>query len=710
MMNKKLEVKNLRISFRTASGKVQAVRDISFDLYEGETLAIVGESGSGKSVTTRAIMGISALNAIVENGEIFYDGKDLLKFSEDDFQELRGNKIAMIFQDPMSSLNPIVKVGKQLTEAMLLKNRTRRKNGKKDFHRILINLRKAVKSSGADASGEFEKLVGKFVRAEKIGVRAESSYLLARKNAEEAAERIKELLVTYEKESETVIRSKCGAAYRYAAKCSDEFLPAYRTELFSGLVQKLKASAPCAETDLRELLGILEEGLAQPVPEFYCIGYYRAFSENAAAEKDAVKDIPAFNADARAFCKEFDETFGDAAGQGVRYAHEQSVLRKREALERLRAARAALEPEWDKAEVSKLTKELAALVQNCINPVETRKESAERTFGPCILSYCSRYFSGIRKNEKEKLRYDRQVKKRDSMLAKNKQIDWKVTPPSLTDLGAIRQNMFSAIDALISLYERQTSPDFCFDSEEETRGIVGCLKERASQTAVKVNKTSAKRRALRLLNEVGIPDAEKRYSQYPFQLSGGQRQRIVIAIALSADPDILICDEPTTALDVTIQAQILELINKVKRERNLSVIFITHDLGVVANIADRIAVMYAGKIVEYGTSEEIFYSPAHPYTWALLSSMPDLESSERLEAIPGTPPNMIYPPEGDAFAERNRYALEIDFKKQPPMFQITDTHYAATWLLHPLAPKVDIPASVTDRINRMKKEAEGESR
>ena len=180
------------------------------------------------------------------------------------------------------------------------------------------------------------------------------------------------------------------------------------------------------------------------------------------------------------------------------------------------------------------------------------------------------------------------------------------------------------------------------------------------------------------------------------------RQRIVIAISLTANPDILICDEPTTALDVTIQAQILELINKLKEERNLSVIFITHDLGVVANMADRIAVMYAGKIVEYGTADEIFYHPAHPYTWALLASIPDLDSKgNKLESIPGTPPNMIYPPKGDAFAARNKYAMEIDFEEQPPMFKITDTHYAATWLLHPNAPHVEMPEIVRDRIARM---------
>ena len=213
---------------------------------------------------------------------------------------------------------------------------------------------------------------------------------------------------------------------------------------------------------------------------------------------------------------------------------------------------------------------------------------------------------------------------------------------------------------------------------------------------------AAREEVYRILNAVGIPDPERRYKQYPHEFSGGMRQRVVIAIAVACRPQILICDEPTTALDVTIQAQILELINKIKAERNLSCIFITHDLGVVANMADRVAVMYAGKIVEYGTADEIFYDPRHPYTWALLSSMPDLDTNEKLDAIPGTPPNMIYPPVGDAFAERNKYAMEIDFEMQPPMYEVSPTHYAATWLLHPNAPKVEIPKIITERIRRMK--------
>ena len=215
------------------------------------------------------------------------------------------------------------------------------------------------------------------------------------------------------------------------------------------------------------------------------------------------------------------------------------------------------------------------------------------------------------------------------------------------------------------------------------------------------SKEEAHNRAFEVLKSVGIPEPDMTLKSYPHQLSGGMCQRVMIAMAMSCEPELLIADEPTTALDVTIQAQILELINDIKKKRNLSVLFITHDLGVVANVADRVAVMYAGKIVEYGTTDDIFFHPKHPYTWALLSSMPSLDTRDRLEAIPGTPPNMIYPPRGDAFAERNKYAMKIDFKREPPFFRVSDTHYAATWLLHPDAPKIDPPKALTDRIRAM---------
>jgi oligopeptide transport system ATP-binding protein len=224
----------------------------------------------------------------------------------------------------------------------------------------------------------------------------------------------------------------------------------------------------------------------------------------------------------------------------------------------------------------------------------------------------------------------------------------------------------------------------------------------------KMSKGQAKKRVIELLELVQIPNPEQRISQYPHQFSGGMRQRVVIAIALACNPKVLIADEPTTALDVTIQAQILELMKDIQKKTDTSIIFITHDLGVVANVADRVAVMYAGKIVEIGTVDDVFYNPKHPYTWGLLGSMPTLESDEEeLFAIPGTPPDLLNPPVGDAFSPRNEFALEIDFKEDPPMFKVSDTHYAATWLLHEYAPNIEPPASVKRRMEGMASTSSG---
>lgn len=210
-----------------------------------------------------------------------------------------------------------------------------------------------------------------------------------------------------------------------------------------------------------------------------------------------------------------------------------------------------------------------------------------------------------------------------------------------------------------------------------------------------VSKSEARELSIDYMNKVGIPNADKRFDDYPFQYSGGMRQRIVIAIALACRPDILICDEPTTALDVTIQAQIIDLLKSLQKEYNFTTIFITHDLGVVASIADKVAVMYAGEIVEFGTVEDIFYDPRHPYTWSLLSSLPQLATeSGELFSIPGTPPSLYTPVKGDAFALRSEYAMQIDFEEPAPKFKVSDHHWAKTWLLHPDAPKVEKPAAI----------------
>ena len=492
-----LEVNNLSISFKTPNGLVRAVRDISFDLYKGETLAIVGESGSGKSVTNRAIMGILAGNGNIDTGEILYRNQDLAKLSEENFHKIRGSKVGMIFQDPLSSLNPTMRVGKQITEAMLVGGH-RFKNRFRDlyhneFHDYL-NLETRIKLLKKDRD----------VRVFEIS-----------RNEELSKE---------EKKAKT---------------------------------KQVKAKTHDKIVELK-------------------------------------KDLPELKA---------------------KY------------LEAKKAAK-----------------------------IQIKKEIAE-----------------VKAEEKEsfaKLRED---------LAKKKE--------ALSKLDASNPSYEDTLKA----YK---------DSKEKLSNHKEVYKRR-----FKVTKKEAYERAITIMREVGIPEPEKRFTQYPFQFSGGMRQRIVIAIALTAGPELLICDEPTTALDVTIQQQILDLIKKIKKERGLSVIFITHDLGVVANMADRVAVMYAGKIVEYGSASDIFYDPRHPYTWALLASVPDLDTKEKLLSIPGTPPDMLYPPKGDAFADRNKFALKIDFEEQPPFFKVSDTHYAATWLLHPQAPKIEMPKIITDRIVKYKADA-----
>ena len=486
MAEKVLSVNNLVINFKTDNGILKAVRDVSFDLYRGETLCIVGESGSGKSVTSKAIMGILANNAIIAGGNIIYRGENLLEVSEEEFYKIRGHKIGMIFQDPLSSLNPIVKIGKQITEAMLLNA---------DKLRLMYN------------------------------------------------DLISDDLIRYKN-----TLAKMNIAIDTEKKKLDAFI----------------AEAKAAEGQTKEQLAATKALIKQKKAEF------KQFEQQTRAQ---------YEGKAREYKEILNETEKKAKKQVAEY----------------------------KAQVTGEHKAKLAELKNQLSKAVTAEDKA---------------------------------KAKQLIAQENEEFDNKLS----------------------------------------------------------ITKAEAKRRALAIMKEVGIPEPERRYNQYPFEFSGGMRQRIVIAIALTASPEILICDEPTTALDVTIQAQILELINRIKKERQLSCIFITHDLGVVANMADRVAVMYAGKIVEYGTADEIFYEPKHPYTWALLSSIPDVDSKEKLESIPGTPPDMIRPPKGDAFSERSKYAMNIDFEEAPPYFKLSDTHYAATWLLDERAPKVEMPKIVSERI------------
>ena len=711
-MEKKLEVKNLRISFRTDAGKVQAVRGIDFDLYKGETLAIVGESGSGKSVTNKAIIGISAPNAIIESGEILYDGMDLLQISEDDFHKLRGDKIAMIFQDPLSALDPINRIGMQLTEAMILKNRANRRESRHLFNRTIKNLCTAMNGAmGVDANSEQGKInkqkITDFNTFEKLHLKLEGAYNEAHTNANLAIEDIEDLLFHIEKkavsdfgaEKSNIIRAAKKSVHEYV--CSDKVVAladAFK-EASKGCT-RAKDYTPCVEP-LKALLEELKEGAAKLSPNYFALAYFLTFG------KEELPKLPTdeLNVYLRRYLDDnFMLAFIEDEKKGLVYSRECSLDNRAEAIATIQSLRDVFTAETlDKKACKAAAKQMTDAVAKAIDKLALVKDSTAYTFKASLNRAINTYFTAGPSNAKEEKRFNKEKKKYDKIIAKGKTPDYSVIPARIIDIAIAKENILHVIDKVTAAFKNAIDNRDNYDADKEAVAMIDFLKEKAQAVAYRVTKRIAKSKALKLMEEVGIAEPKKRYRQYPFQFSGGMRQRIVIAIALAANPDILICDEPTTALDVTIQAQILELINKIKKERNLSIIFITHDLGVVANMADRIAVMYAGKIVEMGTAEDVFYSPAHPYTWALLSSMPDLDTNEKLEAIPGTPPNMIYPPKGDAFAARNKYAMKIDFEMQPPMFEISETHSAATWLLHPDAPKIEMPKSISARIERMKK-------
>lgn len=702
----KLSVNHLSVSFRTDAGKVQAVRDISFNLYKGETLAIVGESGSGKSVTSKAIMGISAVNSIYEGGEILYDGQDLLRIPEEEMHKLRGDKIAMIFQDPLSSLNPIMRIGKQITEAMLLKNKANRKEGRETFNKLLASLSATMKLALAENSSdnlsvdEVDGYIKTFDDFNIQAIKLDNSYSESRRSAEELITIIDEYLFLVEKKQKVDTSATVKLVKKHLNRCGDKYFASGYEATLENLISELSAGQDVVAT-LAKVKTTIEELLARPQYDFFRIGYYIYKNPDTDLSR-----MPATQANEMAYkflTEDFMDSFIRYEKVAVRYSLNKTLENKKAAIAALKSAVEFFKAgNFTSQEAFALSKELNKAVTASIDPLDIIKDNIAYTFGGAIDREIEKYFFYIKNNPKEEARFARQTAKREALIAKGKEVHWKIVPKSVIDPQDQIDTIISVLNHVIEKFEADVQAAESFDIDKRCIDIIDYLKDKASQVVYKLTKRIAKERAIKLMEEVGIPEPRLRYRQYPFEFSGGMRQRIVIAIALSANPDILICDEPTTALDVTIQAQILELINRLKQERHLSIIFITHDLGVVANMADRIAVMYAGKIVEYGTAEEIFYDPRHPYTWALLSSMPDLDTNEKLNAIHGTPPNMIYPPVGDAFAERNNYAMEIDYELQPPMFQVSPTHYAATWLLHPDAPKVEVPKIITDRIKRMK--------
>ena len=626
---KVLEVKDLRVNFKSDSGLVHAVRGVSFDLYKGETLCIVGESGSGKSVTSKTIMGILPVNAIISSGQILYDGEDLVRVSEEEFHRIRGHKIGMIFQDPLSSLNPIMKVGKQIIEATMI-------------NRNVLKRR-------------FNELISK----ELVALRNEkASVIYEESKMENEVESLKLMITKLDNAIKTSVKTQNVEELNKINKViKDYFINLH--SITESQIEDLKANIErINETSINENI-LVNKNIKELRIETLNIRI-------AQYEKDL--NIEYKEEESRALIQQRIKTLkSNFKVLKERYKHLKPLLKD------------ALKQSKDIAKIDN-KKYYQQLVEEKDNKISVLKQHLSN-----VLNEINSIIPSL--NEEERKLYDLLTKKKKSK----------------------KKSVITGIATAIEKEEEIVSTNNCeLDKLLAQKKEIEAEIEKVNSDFVnstKITYSEAKKIALNVMKEVGIPLPEQRFNQYPFEFSGGMRQRIVIAIALTANPDILICDEPTTALDVTIQAQILELINRLKRERQLSCIFITHDLGVVANMADRVAVMYAGKIVEYGTSYEVFFDPKHPYTWALLSSIPDIDSKEKLESIPGTPPDMRFPIEGDAFALRSKYAMAIDFKSEPPYFKVSPTHYAATWLLHPKAKKVEMPKIVKTRIENALKGA-----
>ncbi len=571
-----LSVRDLSVKFRVRGRILTAIRGISLDIYENESIAIVGESGSGKSVFTKTFAGMLDQNGFIDNGSIYFNDDELAK-TDVTLNPVGKNMIADLHRslNESAKLEPGAETYRQIVELKSERSKKASLNDEED-ERFAAELHDLVYRK--TEAGNLKQTLDP--KKEKEEIRALSLEIESLEKAIKAKEAEKAALQRERKRS---------------VEQDAEYNRSY-SERLHALEAKYKeeTSHPISEATDRRNLEIAKE--------FYIsIGRYSYLQR--------IKTIRALKKAAH-----------DAMQLGV-------DLDKRE--ERIRVF----------GDIA-----LYAYLES---------EEGDTLHGRCVNNLVKI------KNAK----------------------DW--TQIRGKRIATVFQDPMTSLNPIITIGKQITSVILkhqdCSESE-------------------------ARARAMELMYKVGIPDAENRFDDYPFQYSGGMRQRIVIAIALSCQPKILICDEPTTALDVTIQAQILKLLKDLQKEYNYTIVFITHDLGVVANVADRVAVLYAGQIVELGTVEEVFYDPRHPYTWALLSSLPQLAQRDtRLFSITGTPPSLYNKIVGDAFAPRNPYCMKIDTLEEPPMFRITDTHYAKTWLLDPRAPKLDKPEIIHDTHEKLKK-------
>ena len=564
-----LSVKDLHVKFRVRGRILTAIRGISLDFYENESIAIVGESGSGKSVFTKTFAGMLDTNGYISDGSIIFNDEEL----SDTVVKLTPAALRTIASD-VQKLNEFSKL--ELGA---------------DIYRQMLEL-KAEKKARETMSDEEDLATSKeiddliFKKTELFNMRQTIDTSKEKDRYKAVGKEIKEL----EKQIEELQKQKAAtiAAHRKAMKQDTAYLNEFNkkmAELKSAYSQKITGEIT-DETKARN------EIIAKEI--YLSIGRYDAH----------------------------------------RRIQMNRMLLK--ALKKAMTLGVDLNSEQDRNSV----------FDDVVFRVKYLDETPEQLHGVCVLNLA-------------KVQYSK---------------DWSKIRGC--KIATVFQDPMSSLNPIITIGKQITSV---------------ILKHQ------NCTELEARERAIVMMKKVGIPNAENRFDDYPFQYSGGMRQRIVIAIALSCQPKILICDEPTTALDVTIQAQILKLIKDLQKEFGYTIIFITHDLGVVANVADRVAVLYGGQVVELGTCEEVFYDPRHPYTWALLSSLPQLaQRNTKLYSITGTPPSLYNKIVGDSFAPRNPYCLKIDTLKEPPMFQISDTHFAKTWLLDPRAPKVEKPEIINN--------------
>ena len=562
-----LSVKDLIVKFHVRGRVLTAIRGVSLDIYENESIAIVGESGSGKSVFTKTFAGMLDSNGFIDNGKIIFSDEEL----SDTVVKLNDNAKKVIAENK-----------KKLDEYSRLEFGA-------DTYKAILEL-ESEKRRRADLSEEetaaYEKKLHelKLEKTNAYNLKQTFDPSKEKDKIKEAGKKISELdtkIRAFEKEHEQKVKERANSLAHDTA---------YNQE-FDKKMAELKAK------------------------------HAKEVSEAITAETEARNEILA------------KEVYLSVGRFGVR-----KRMKQNNAL--LDALKEAMQLGVDLNDEEQRN----AVFDKVTFRVKYLDENSERLHGTCILN-----LANIKDGR-----------------------DWSQIRG--TKIATVFQDPMTSLNPIITIGKQITSVIMKHQDCTENE---------------------ARLRALDLMDKVGIPNPEARFDDYPFQYSGGMRQRIVIAIALSCQPKILICDEPTTALDVTIQAQILKLLKDLQKEFNYTIVFITHDLGVVANIADRVAVLYAGQIVEVGTVEEVFYDPRHPYTWALLSSLPQLaERNTTLYSITGTPPSLYNSIVGDAFAPRNPYCMKIDTLEEPPMFKVTDTHYAKTWLLHPDAPKVEKPEGI----------------